>query len=175
MYLLTLLVGVSFVLSHSARAQQAALTDEHKQRIVANCVSAKASLQRLHRSDAQLRVNRGQLYEFVSAKLMAPLNSRLAMNSLDAADLVSTAAEYETALQQFRATYKTYEESLSAALRIDCTRQPSEFYEAVVVARQNRSLAHEAVIEVGRLAQEFYQSFGQFDSSYRAALRSVQQ
>lgn len=166
----TAIVAVFFGLSaQEVAAEQPPLSDAHKERIATHCTEAKASLGRLHRADASLRVNRGQLYEFISTKLMARLNSRLALNRLDAAELVSAAAEYESALRQFRDTYQAYEETLSGALRLNCTAQPEKFYYTVLDARTKRSLAHAAVAELGRLADEYYQAFGFFRSEYASA------
>lgn len=121
-------MGAIFLTASARALDVGPLSESHKARIAANCTSAKTSLQQLHRSDASLRVNRGQLYESISTKLMARLNSRLALNRLDGSELVAAAARYERSFTQFRTNYQAYEEQLSALLRINCKKQPEDFY-----------------------------------------------
>ena len=81
------------VYSATAQAEDTLpMTDEHIARIRANCVDAQKTLFQIHASDAGLRVNRGQIYESMSTKLMAPFNIRLVLNRIDAANLVTTAS-----------------------------------------------------------------------------------
>lgn len=154
-------------------ADDAPLSDAHKQRIVSNCTSAKSSLERLHRSDASLRVNRGQLYEHTSTKLMARLNSRLALNRLDGAELVAAAAQYERTLGDFREAYRLYEEQLTSAIRTDCVKQPEVFYYRVLDARTKRETVYKLTIEINKYSNEYYQAFGRFSDDYRAAVKGV--
>src|SRR5689334_18968108 len=111
------------------------MTDEHIARIRMNCQDAQSSLSQLHASDALLRVNRGQLYESISTKLMAPLNSRIALHRLDGVKLVATTTRYESQLATFRAKYQEYEEAMSDVLRVNCVNQPVAFYDKVADTR----------------------------------------
>lgn len=151
---------------------QEALSDEHKARIVANCTSVKASLQQLHRSDASLRVNRGQLYESIATKLMARLNSRIAMNRLDGGDLVAATAKYEQALAAFRRDYRTYEISLSDVLRIDCSKEPSRFYYAVLDTRAKRSIVGQRVQQLHDQIDTYGDEFEEFVEQYNTSLEA---
>src|SRR5687768_4010153 len=106
------------------KAQAQPMTEAHIARIRANCVEAQSTLTQLHATDALLRVNRGQLYESISTKLMAPFNSRVALNQLDGAKLVSITAMYEQQLAEFRINYQQYEEAMSSLLKLNCVNQP---------------------------------------------------
>lgn len=132
------------------KSQAAELSDEQKVRIQANCLSIKGSLNQLHASDALLRVNRGQIYESVGSKLMNNFNSRLSNNGLDNKGLVAVANQYQTALTNFRLNYQTYERQLSLAMKIDCTKEPTAFYNALETARAKRAIVH---ADVGKLNQ----------------------
>lgn len=168
------LIGTLFYQSVIVRADsQPPLSQDHKQRIAASCTSAISSLSQLHRSDALLRVDRGQLYEFIGTKLMARLNSRLALNSLDAGDLVAIAARYDKALQNFRDTYKIYEERLSSVLKIDCTKQQEAFYYGVADVRVKRAAVYQRIKDLNDNAFDFHKAFGKFSQEYQAALRGV--
>ncbi len=168
------LIGAFFYQSVIVRADsQPPLSQAHKQRIAANCTSAISSLSQLHRSDALLRVDRGQLYEFIGTKLMARLNSRLALNRLDAGDLVVIAAHYDKALASFRDAYKTYEERLSSVLKIDCTKQQEAFYYGVADVRAKRAVVYQRIKDLNDDVVDFYKAFGQFSQEYQTALRGV--
>lgn len=176
---LSVIAGVAtigVVMLFAARTQaldMAPLIETHKQRIVANCTSAKASLQQLHRSDASLRLNRGQLYEFISTKLMARLNSRIALNRLDGTDLVAAAVRYEHALADFRERYRLYEEQLTAVLRINCSKQPETFYYQVQEVREKRQSVGDITDELEKYILEYYETFERFSHDYTVALRGV--
>jgi len=138
----------------------AELSDEQINRIKANCLSIKSSLNQLHASDALLRVNRGQIYESMGTKLMDTFNSRLSNNGLDNKGLVSVAVQYQAALTTFRLDYQAYEQQLSSVIRIDCTKEPVAFHTALEEARTRRTIVH---TDVGRL--------NQYIDDYRSAVK----
>ncbi len=166
---MTLLMSISRVHADS----HTPLSGSHKQQIISNCTSVKSSLNQLHRSDASLRVNRGQMYEVVGTKLMARLNGRLVANRLDASTLVSTAARYDTALLNFRDTYKRYEEQLSTLLRVDCTKQPETFYRALLDVRAKRTEVHKSVTNLNSIMSDYHQDFIDFSNEYETATKRI--
>lgn len=139
----------------SAYAQQATMTDEHIASIKANCQQARASLAQLHANDALAYINRNQTYFSISDKMMARLNSRLALNRYDATQLVRTASDYNTALTRFRSTYKLYDDMVSDLLKMDCRKQPVEFYDRVSDARDQREKVHGAVLQLKMLIGQY--------------------
>jgi hypothetical protein len=146
----------------STSAQADDLTPEQTQRVKANCVSIKSSLSQLHASDALLRVNRGQVYEAMSTKLMDTFNSRLASNSLDNKAMVTVTDNYRKALDTFRTDYIAYEQKLAAAIRIDCVSQPNTFHTTVQDARKLRKTVHEDVLKLHRFIDDYRSSVGDF-------------
>lgn len=178
-FILTIGIGVLVVAAgglfavSAARAQQEPLSEAHSQRIVRNCTAAKASLERLHRTDALLRVNRGQLYESISTKLMARFNGRVALNRLDGSALVTITTTFEKALQSFRQNYQIYDEALSSALRIDCNTKPEAFYYATLEARDKRTKVNQAVQVLHSSIRDYQRAFDQFSEGYEKALREV--
>lgn len=145
---ISVLCAVAFI--GTIHAQSASMSDGQIARIRASCVGAKSTLAQLHASDALLRVNRGQIYESMSTKLMSRFNDRASSNHYDISGLLSATQNYGTMLTTFRADYQTYEEQLSNALNIDCTKEPVAFYDAVSLARTLRSQVH---VDVTRLHQ----------------------
>lgn len=163
---LTLLGGVASV----ARAQEtpaAPMTDEHIARIKANCRAAKVTMARLHASDALLRVNRGQLFESISTKLMVPLNSRVALNQLDSGALVSITSGYGKELEGFRTDYQHYEEAMSQVLQLDCVKQPVAFYDGVADVRTKRAAVHARADALRTATRAYKDAFSTFSATFR--------
>lgn len=165
--LLAIIITSSVMMSVVA-AQTPPVTEEQIARIKINCVSAKNIVNRVHLSDALLRVNRGQMYESMSTKLMERFNARASGNRYVVTDLLSTTQSYDAALKTFHQHYISYEEQMSAALRIDCTKEPVSFYDAVAAARTLRSVVHSDVIKLHQLIDDYKKSFDVFQVDFRA-------
>lgn len=158
-FLLASVLTALLVLPSASAAAEPPLSDAHLNKIRLNCVEVQSSLTQLHASDALLRVNRGQLFESISTKLMAPFNSRVALNKLDGSGLLGTTVEYERALSSFRNDYKSYEEDLAAALAIDCQAKPAEFYHLINSARRGRELVHGDVLALQKYIKQYSAQF----------------
>lgn len=141
---------------------QVSLTEAQRQTIRSNCVTVKNSLNQLHASDALLRVNRGQVYESMGSKLMNNFNARLRSNDRDIRGLEVVSGNYQTALTKFREDYRTYEEQLSATLRIDCSAEPDEFHAAVLDSRVKRQTVHQDVLRLHRLIDDYRSAVDDF-------------
>lgn len=138
------------------------LSQDQKSRIQANCLNIKGSLNQLHASDALLRVNRGQIYESVGTKLMDSFNGRLSNNGLDNKGLVTVANDYQTALNTFRSDYQVYEQQLSTTIRVDCSKDPVGFHNALESARTKRSTVHSDVIKMNQYIDDYRSAVSDF-------------
>lgn len=138
------------------------LSPDQVERVKANCVSIKNSINQLHATDALLRVNRGQVYESMGSKLMDNFNSRLSQNNLDNKAMTTVTANYRTTLNKFRTDYIAYEQKLSTAIRIDCTEQPNTFHNTILEARDLRETVHEDVVKLHRLIDDYRSTVGDF-------------
>jgi hypothetical protein len=156
-------------------AQSDSITDQQIELIRTNCVSVKNTLNQLHVSDALLRVNRGQIYESMSTKLMERFNSRVANNNLNNASLVSVTTSYGLMLDTFRSDYITYEEKLSSAIGIDCSKQPVAFYDAISVARTERSQVHADVIKLNQYINQYQSALSQFEKDHQVTSSGAKQ
>jgi len=159
-------LALPFAIAGVVNAQSTPLSNEQLARIVTNCVSAKNTLNQLHASDALLRVNRGQAYVSISSRLMTRFNNRVETNSYDAKDLTSATQNYDNSYTAFYASYKAYEEQLSLALRIDCTKQPAEFYQAVASARTKRTQVHTDVVRLHQNIDDYSAAFATFSTDF---------
>lgn len=155
--LLALVIG-----SPRAYAEEAAVTlnDETIATIRANCLTTQVTLNRIHESDALARVNLGQQYETISTKLMAPLNSRVALNRLNGVALTQVTVEFNAKLDEFRSLYQQYEQTLLRAIQIKCTDQPVRFYDTLTLARTHRAAVREAVVSLGDLVTRYGEEVG---------------
>ena len=159
---LSVVTASSLSLTLLQNTHAADLTAEQIGRIRANCTSIMGSLNQLHASDALLRVNRGQIYETLGTKLMNNFNSRLSNNSLDNKGLVVVTNSYQTALAKFRTDYQTYEQQLSAAIRIDCTKSPSEFHASIELAREKRAIVRTSIVRLNQYIDDYRSAINDF-------------
>ena len=166
LFFMTGVMAMAFFGSHVVRAVDEPLTETQISRIKARCVEVRASLNQLHTTDALLRVNRGQIYESLSTKLMAPFNSRLILNRLDGVELVSITTEYNRQLESFRNNYQEYEKSLASTLAIDCRVEPERFHQALSDARMKRKATHDATVTLGESISKYREAVQKFKLSF---------
>lgn len=135
-----LLVSGFIFLAHAQTTSAAtAVTPEVIQRIKSRCTENSAALNRLHKTDAFIRTDRGNLYRTISDKLMVPLNRRLAANQQDGSGLLTITSNYNDEFTKFSKAYVEYDNSLAKVLEIDCSKEPVAFYTALIDARTKRT------------------------------------
>ena len=159
-----ILSGLTFL---KVNAQDETISTQQIEQIKSECVLTKNTLNQLHASDALLRVNRGQIYEAMQTKLMDGFNGRIANNNLDNTKLTAVTDSYESALDTFRSDYISYEEQLSSAIDIDCSKQPVAFYDAVASARTKRTKVHEDVLKLNEYIDQYQAAVEQFEKDYQ--------
>ena len=168
-FFLILVTACSGLFLFKVSAQDATVTSQQAEQIRSNCVSTKNTLNQLHASDALLRVNRGQIYESILTKLIDRFNGRLSSNNINSTNFTSVKNDYSSMLDTFRLDYKSYEEHLSAALNTDCSKQPTEFYNAVALARTDRSRVHDDVANLNQSIDKYQDLLNQFEKDYQTA------
>lgn len=161
-------LGFFLVLNASTvRAVEEPLTDEQKSHIRSECTQIKGSLNQLHASDALLRVNRGQVYEAMSSKLMTPFNARLGSAGFDGKAMETHTTQYAAALADFRTDYIQYEQKVAAALKTNCQQDPQQFYTTILEARELRKSVHADVQKLHRILSDYGTSVGDFLTNYK--------
>ncbi len=166
---LVTMITLSGVTLLKVSAEGTAMTDQQIELIRANCLSTKNTLNQLHVSDALLRVNRGQIYESMSTKLMERFNGRVGANGLNNASLTAVTNSYGDQLNAFRADYIVYEQQLASAIKINCQNQPASFYDAVASARLKRTQVNADVIKLNQSLDQYQLSLNQFINDYQAS------
>lgn len=173
--LITSLFFSAFIGIINANAQTVPITDQQIKLIRNNCISTKSTLNQLHSSDALLRVNIGQSYESMSAKLMENFNIRVASNSMNNTSLNTAAINYGLLLDAFRVDYITYEKQLSLAMGINCDVQPVAFYDAVTLARERRNQMHNDILGLNQSLEQYKLTIDQFEIDNQIKLGGVKQ
>lgn len=164
--LIALLFVTTATSAFPVSAQEAVMTEEHITRIKDNCQQSRAILSQVRTNDALTFINRNQAYFSIGDKLMARLNSRLALGRHDVTQLVKTTSDYTSALTKFRDTYKVYADQMSELVKMDCRKQPVEFYDRVADAREQRQKVHDAVNQLKRLIIEYEDAVIGFKAKY---------
>jgi hypothetical protein len=131
-----------------------------------DCLAVKFKLSKIHEDDGLSRVNIGQSYDLVSSKLMARLNSRIVQSRLDGAELIKKASEYETALNDFKNDYQTYEVQMNNLIKADCSTQPQSFYGNLQTVRDLRAKVENDTKQLNRLIKEYRAAFEVFYSQH---------
>lgn len=131
-------VIVAVLVSPLVRAE-GSLTDAQLRAIEANCVDAQINIQRVQEADKLTRINRGYLYDS-TLKLMVNFNSRVAQNKLDAPELISITSSFTKTLDDFRATFTTYDDTLTQLTHLECYKQPTTFNDILTSARESRKV-----------------------------------
>lgn len=163
--LFLVLASVCLASQPTYAVDQAILTDSQIESIRANCQIAQVHLNTLHNNDAVMRVNLGERYVNIARRLMAPLNSRIALNGLDGVDMAQTTVLYNQGYLDFSAAYADYKSSIEKAINIDCRTEPVEFYAAIELARDDREQVAEAVDEMYRLGTLYREQLSLFEGS----------
>lgn len=166
-----LLFGGFALLPHAvASAQETGVetNEDIAQQVAGNCQGIRNSLTQIHLRDALFRFNRAQSYEFITLRLMTPLNSRLLLNKVEASSLVRLTAQYDSTLNRFRTNYIKYDDQLASTIAIDCKKQPAEFYEALTKARQLREVVHQDVKQLNQYVTDYQKSVDDVQSGWSA-------
>lgn len=124
-------------------------------RLQASCSTVQPTLRRIHTSDSLMRVNIGQYYNGISVKLMARLNSRLALNRLDSTKFIEITNQFEGERTAFAKAYSDYEVNLSTLLKIDCQDEPTEFYAELLKTRDARHKLSKTVQDMNDSVSEY--------------------
>lgn len=157
------------IAAQPAMAQQAILTDAQIEYISDNCQVSKVALNRVHTNDVVLRVNLGQRYETIARRLMAPMNSRIATNSLDNVELTKTTVDFNQAYSDFTEEYRRYDDSVTKALQLDCKTEPIDYYRQIERARDARKEVAETVDRLQALAKQYDKQINEFGKQFEKA------
>lgn len=139
------------------------LSSEKIEAIRTRCSNSQFALQQIEKRDAVSRINRGRAYDQMIRQVSA-FNSRFAYNKINMPDLVQITSDLQTAINDFRTSYDTYDNDITKALEVDCKQDPSLYYGYIVQARGDRAKIGEKVKTINELT-----------AKYRAAIVAYQE
>lgn len=164
--MIAVLLGAVFVFGQARASAATTITPEIVERVKTHCVDNQSRLNRLHKTDAFLRTERGNVYRTISDKLMVPLNRRLAANQLDGGALLTITADYNDAYTDFYDAYIDYDNALSKVLEIDCSKEPVTFYNALLEVREKRAKLSGINQTLKELVRKYGVAFTDFKTNY---------
>lgn len=173
LFVVALIVGLGSIVSLPAHAQEPTpLTDDHITRIQTNCQSVIATLNQIHANDTPVYINRNQAYFSISDKLIARLNSRLALSRYDTASLVKITNEYNAELTKFRSVYKQYDTAMADLVKRNCSKQPVGFYDTVADVRKQRAAVHAVIAKLHTIIEQYRAAVDTFETQNETQLRA---
>lgn len=141
--------------SPNVNAAAEPLNDTQIEMIRQNCLAAQGSMQRLEQSEAVSRRNRGVSYES-ALRLMAALNSRIAINKLNAPNLSSITSDVEKKRTEFTEKYLAYNNSFTVTMKLaNCREQPVTFYDYLTQTRELRTALSSTIDDIDRLLDQY--------------------
>lgn len=134
------------------------LNDDQIEYIRNNCADSQIAMRSLHATDALARINVVQQYSTISSRLMAPMNSRVAINKLDGVELSKITVEFNDELEHFRGSqglYPDYERTMSATISMKCYDQPVEFYDNLNLMLKKRTMLRSSMDKLQDLLKQY--------------------
>ena len=122
--------------------------------ITANCRVAQQLLSQIEKADAVSRINRGRTYNSTLDLLFA-MNARLSSNRIAAPHLTELTSDFQNQLTTWRNNYDHYDDALAAAVDINCTAKPADFYNQLVNARDQRQTLNENVKNLNQTINDY--------------------
>ena len=171
--LIAVLLACAGPVAYAEGQEPVPLTDVQIGLIRANCLATQSTIGRIHANDGLLRVNLGRQFEVISARLMAPMNSRIALNKLDNVEMTKTTVAYNAELERFRSLYQAYEQVMSDALSKNCQNQPVAFYDTITTARTNRQAVRDSVVKLQELVRQYNDQFDAFSAKVLAPTKGA--
>ena len=146
---------------------QAKTSVEAEAAIKTHCQDIKTVLDRIHRGDATMRVNRGQFYESLLNNFLKNFNDRLAINGFDNQKFQDITEAFRMQLEQFRADYSIHEVDLRHVIETDCRKHPDEFYEKLQTAQLSRIIVDKDIENMNKTMSVYKQAVIDFKSVYK--------
>lgn len=154
-----LIIMVAFIMVASPKAvfavSQADLTSDQIEYIRNNCGDTQTAIASIRATDKVAYVNIVQQLDTLSNRLMAPLNSRVALNKLDGVALTKTTVDFNAEVKRFKELYRDYEQGIDTMATMSCYNQPVEFYDDLTVFLQKRVAVRASLDKLTTLIEQY--------------------
>lgn len=160
------------VLLQKAHAQSLDEPTEQQLRLISErCDLVKTRLRSAEKTDAAARIKRGRAYDQELIPYISAFNSRIAINKVDAPELISIAAELQQqAGPRFGELYTKYADDLEEAIRSDCKDRPEVTYGWIQRARADRAAVAEQVKLIDRLTGRYIDELEKLELRFTPAI-----
>lgn len=160
------LVSILFAFCPLYSLQAYAISESQKSIISQYCGSIKQSLKTLQHADIDSRIKLGSRYETAISKFMTPMNLRIVKNNLsvsDLADLQQSFADYRT---QFSSHFTAYSKILEELVAMDCQKEPENFYQKLLDAREAREKVRGDTISLNNILSKYQEAVKNLGKKY---------
>jgi len=155
--LVTLAVSVAVSFAAKAVDQADEVSDQKASVIASHCDQLKNQLNVIQTTETAARINRGRAYDTRISAQMAAFNSRVAANKVDAPQLISSSADFQSALKQFQNSFSVYTDGIDSAKNTDCESNPRGFYGWISKARVDRATLNGTVTNLDQILDSYIQ------------------
>ena len=163
------ILGASVASSLVARAVDSSneVTDQKAMAIASHCDQLKNQLDVIQTTETAARINRGRAYDTRVSAQMGAFNSRVAANKVDAPQLISNSAEFQTSLKQFQDSFSVYTDGLDSAKNTDCESNPRGFYGWISKARVDRAALNGTVTNLDQVLDRYIEELNDLKERYQ--------
>lgn len=134
---------------------QSVLTSDQIEYIRNNCADTQTALGSVRATDKVAYVNIDQQLKTLSDRLMAPMNSRVAINKLDGVALAKITVDFNTEIKRLQSRYRDYEQSIDTITMMGCYNQPVEFYDNLTALLQKRVAVRTSLDKLTELSTQY--------------------
>ena len=128
-----------------------AITPDQEGSISLYCNTIRQTLQTIQHSDSRTRTYLGAYYETILTDYMTPLNIRLVKNNHSNTALTKIQSDFALEKANFSEKFINYSKSLETLISLDCRANPTDFYDQLVRARDERELVHQSALKLNAL------------------------
>lgn len=134
--------------------------------VMIDCLDVKMRLSAVYQQDGLLRVNAGAAYDSITERLVARLNSKVASESLDGAELIAFAADIREGHEDFIASYMRYERAMNQLLKTDCQSRQHQYYQDLTAVRGLRAEVYISMNQTNQSIDSYFTAFEEFKQNY---------
>lgn len=138
-FVVTALLAVLANFSLAKAETNTDLTTEQINSIKKNCAIIKDNLKSIQYEDSRVRVHLGRYYDIIQSNFITPLNVALVGNNISNINLIENQTNFVTARSKFASDYIAYQKGLEELVSLDCTAEPTRFYNKLTGVREKRA------------------------------------
>ncbi len=132
--------------------------------VVAQCSQLHTNLKELEARDLVSRTNMGREYENIDKQISA-FTERVQNNNYNNQSFLDLQTQYKSAVNQFRAAYVQYDDSINELIAIDCQSKPSDFLTTLDKTKTLRTAVNDKVTSVSSILSQYREQMVQLQNN----------